>query len=406
MQEASKKWQLQFPQEPELPYLYWLPKMHKIPVGQRFIAGSAKVVVSAASKVLCQFLKAIMSALKEKDDSHIAQTGVRRFFIVESFQEVTDFVNKWKRLKGQGLRTFDFSTMYTTLDQDDLIDKIGKVIEEAFSHRTAERLSMSFGSRKPQWLRAGRESHTPKHHTFTMEGLKDLVRYVVKNTYLCNGGKVVHQQVGLPMGTNAAGDLANLYLYFYESRFVDKLIEVNRDKANAWHISFRYIDDFLSVDNPDSAEYLVKPLEEGGMYPIRTNGLNILPSNTDTGHCTYLGLRLSMTGSYIVSKVYDKRASYPFRLRNYPDMRSNIPGSVARGVFTSQLYRFARSCTFALDFVTEAGRLAIKLRRQGYTRTTLCRLYKSFISAHAPIRYRRCKVNLIKTFCSYLPCGI
>ena len=44
-----------------LPKLYWIPKFHKIPYKQRYIAGSAK----CSTKPLSQILTRILTAVKE-----------------------------------------------------------------------------------------------------------------------------------------------------------------------------------------------------------------------------------------------------------------------------------------------------------------------------------------------------
>ena len=53
------------------------------------------------------------------------------------------------------------------------------------------------------------------------------------------------------MGTNRAPLLAKLYLYAYESSFIDR-IQSTKGSATvrSFHMSFRIIDDLLAVDNP------------------------------------------------------------------------------------------------------------------------------------------------------------
>ena len=55
--------------------------------------------------------------------------------------------------------------------------------------------------------------------------IMELVSFIVKNTYFSNDNtSLIHQSAGIPMGTNAAPELANLCLYTDESRWVDSLI--------------------------------------------------------------------------------------------------------------------------------------------------------------------------------------
>jgi hypothetical protein len=72
----------------------------------------------------------------------------------------------------------------------------------------------------------------------------------IYNIFVSFGGAMFQQVVGIPMGTNCAPLLADLFLYSYESEFLQKLV---RDKkiheARAFNFTYRYIDDVLSINN-------------------------------------------------------------------------------------------------------------------------------------------------------------
>ena len=52
------------------------------------------------------------------------------------------------------------------------------------------------------------------------------------NIYVRFGGQLFRQMVGIPMGTNCAPLLADMFLYSYENEFLDKVIkEGNRKLA-------------------------------------------------------------------------------------------------------------------------------------------------------------------------------
>ena len=74
------------------------------------------------------------------------------------------------------------------------------------------------------------------------------------------------------MGTNAGLDLANLYLYAYESTFVDKLVKIHGvNAAKFFRYSFRLIDDVFSVDNCFAFLFMERANTSdvvlGGVYP-------------------------------------------------------------------------------------------------------------------------------------------
>ena len=59
-------------------------------------------------------------------------------------------------------------------------------------------------------------------HNITEE---QLVAYVVVNTYVSIGNRVYRQCVGIPMGTDCAPLVANLFLLYYEYQYVRGLIK-------------------------------------------------------------------------------------------------------------------------------------------------------------------------------------
>ena len=65
------------------------------------------------------------------------------------------------------------------------------------------------------------------------------------------GTKLYRQIVGIPMGTNCAPLVADLFLYCYERDFMDSLNHDNQaDVIEAFNSTSRYLDDLLNIDNP------------------------------------------------------------------------------------------------------------------------------------------------------------
>ena len=73
-----------------------------------------------------------------------------------------------------------------------------------------------------------------------------MIEFLVNNIYVGFGGQVFRQTVGIPMGTNCATLLADLFFYHYENEFLDKLIkEGERKLARKFNLSYRYTDDLI-----------------------------------------------------------------------------------------------------------------------------------------------------------------
>ena len=71
------------------------------------------------------------------------------------------------------------------------------------------------------------------------------------NIYIRFGTKLYRQIVGIPMGTNFAPLVADLFLFCYERDFMTSLSDVKQAEIiEAFKSTYRYLDDLLNIDNP------------------------------------------------------------------------------------------------------------------------------------------------------------
>ena len=116
------------------------------------------------------------------------------------------------------------------------------------------------------------------------------------------------QIVLIPMGTNCAPLVADLFLYCYERGFIGSLNHGNQaDVIEALNSTSRYLDDLLNIDNP-YFEGMVKQI-----YPpeLQLNKAN----NTDT-EAPVLDLHISIANGFVSSKIYDKCDDFDFDVVN------------------------------------------------------------------------------------------
>jgi hypothetical protein len=74
---------------------------------------------------------------------------------------------------------------------------------------------------------------------------------LIDNIFVIFGVRVFRTDtVGIPMSTNCAPLLADLFFYSYEAYFIQGLLKKNEKRlARSFHLTFRYIDDVLSLNN-------------------------------------------------------------------------------------------------------------------------------------------------------------
>lgn len=390
------------------PYLYWMPKLHKS--GARFIAGSSKCSTTKLSRLLSDCFLFILKVLRVKHDVELKQNGIRRFFLIESFQEVTKFISSFP-CKVHCVASGDFSTMYTAIPHDDLKIIIKETLLEAWAEGAASLslpvndVFMEWTPSSISWTQAPRHknvSHSNFKHCLSSTAFFDLFVFLLDNIYLQNGDIILRQVVGVPMGTNSSPPIANLYLYGYENKFISKLISQNRTpEARRLHYMFRFLDDTCCVNNPLWTQYTSYSYEDGGIYP---RCLIYTATEKDKQHTTFMGIKLSVHKSGNVStEVYDKTQDFPFVVRKYPYIHSLMPPAVLNAVFTGQLHRIYNICSNPKLFLTGVSKMTNDILHRGVSPKTLLRLFRTFLGKTGKLKWNKVSRSTLRhNFASFL----
>ena len=179
-------------------------------------------------------------------------------------------------------------------------------------------------------------------HFGHVQNVCDALSYLLDNIYIRFGTKLYRQNVGIPMGTNCALLVADLFLYCYERDFMDSLNHDNQaDVIEAFNSTSRYLDDLLNIDNP----YF-----EGMVNQIYPSELQLNKANISDTEAPFLDLHLSVENGFVSSKIYDKRDDFDCDIVNFPFLDGDVPRRASYGVYISQLIRFARVCNRVTDF--------------------------------------------------------
>ena len=77
-----------------------------------------------------------------------------------------------------------------------------------------------------------------------------MLELLVDNIFVRCGGRVFQQTFGIQMGTNCASVLADIFLYSYGTHFIADTIQKKEHRlGRSFNLSFRYMDDVLSLNN-------------------------------------------------------------------------------------------------------------------------------------------------------------
>lgn len=197
------------------------------------------------------------------------------------------------------------------------------------------------------------------YKSWTCTELCSALTYLIDNIFVEFENKVYRQVIGIPMGTNCAPLIADLFLYCHERNFMDNLVKSKRlDLINNFNRTSRYLDDILNINNPDFEKYI------SDIYPKE---LTLTKANTCDTHVAFLDLDLTVTNSgNVITKIYDKRDDFGFSIVNFPWLDSDVPRAPSYGIYISQLVRFARASSDIKDFHSRNLQLTSKLLNQGY----------------------------------------
>ena len=167
------------------------------------------------------------------------------------------------------VQTYDFSTLYTSIPYYLLQSLVTALIHNSFKRRN------------------GSNRYTHIKITSGKGYFKDTInpggdKFLIDDIFVKFGGCLFCQVIGIPMGTNCAPLLADLFLYFYESEFLDNMIRGGHRKLDrSFNLCYRYIDDLIVFNNKKFEDYVKE------IYPSQ---LTVEKANTSDNLANYLNL--------------------------------------------------------------------------------------------------------------------
>ena len=335
-------------QHEQLPSFYWLPKVHKISM----VLGSLLLQIHAPPNSsrhdLLLVLKQYLSII-----NNIVMVFITILELIV-FGLLTTLLKYWTELhqinktsRARKFDNYDFATLYTNILHNALKNNIRSLVCEAFQIRGAKYVIVDRHGNGHLSLESASSTACV---SVSKSKLVEWTEYVIDNVYIKVGNNVYRQTIGIPMGTDCAPQLANLFLFHYEHLHIKNLMRDNLCMAKRFSNTVRYIDNshFEEIPNIYPPELTLK----------RT-------SESDT-KLSYLDISISICSSKCVTEVYDKRDAFNFNIVNFPYMSSNIPSNPTYSVYISQLIRISRTCDTFQSFVIRHRLLTERLTKQGF----------------------------------------
>ena len=336
-----------------LPVAYWLPKMHKDPIGFRYIIASKKCTNKELSKHITSVFKLFNKAIESYHDIGKFHSGVNSFWVIQNNVPVIEAIEKVnKRSSAKTISTFDFSTLYTKIPHAKLIETLIEIIDFCFKCRTREKISInSYG--EANWVT------NTKNDTFffTKTSLIEAVKFLINNCYFTIGNKVLRQIFGIPMGLDPAPYFANDFLYSCESKWLNKTKKSNNILARKFGKTFRFIDDLNALNDGGEFEKIFSEI-----YPPE---LVLKKENHNNNHATFLDLDITIINGRFETKLFDKRDDFPFSIVRFPYKCSNMPRKMFYSTIGAEFLRIARATSRIEDLIISLSSLIKRMLKQG-----------------------------------------
>ena len=357
-------------EDQNLPYLYWTPKLHKSPYRHRFIAGSSKCTTKDLPCLLTKVLSPIKDGLVRYCNTKTSRNSVNNMWILKNSTNLLSSVDQLDVHTATSVQTFDFSTLYTSISRDLLKSRISSLVHNAFRKKDESvRYTHTKATRAQGYFT--HDINGSGNNMYTANNICKMIEFLIDNIFVQFGGSLFHQAIGIPVGTNCAPLLADLFLYSYENEFLNNMIKSgHRRLARSFNLCCRYINDLIVFNNKKFLDYLKE------IYPSE---LTVEKANKSDHLADYLDLKFIMdSGGKLSTRLYDKCNDFDFHIVSFPFFFSNIPSGPSYGVYISQLIRYAQFCSHYEDFRSCHKCLVDRLVPQGYRALSLEKSFKNF----------------------------
>jgi len=271
------------------PYMVLIPKFHKCPLNFRTVTIGCNAYNNHAAQKLFIILNHIKENIKNNPSN----------IIVSNSHDLKNILIKLKNVTA--LATYDFKDLFNNISINDLQSVILTLYKDI----------------QPCII---------NNDTITIDYLKTLTNYLIKNNYILYQDNFYIQLQGIPQGGKNSSILADLYLFYYETKH----------NYNQYYTIFRYIDDILIVNLNDNNTFPIK-------YP---NMLELVKGNSDNKIANFLDLSLHINNKKIIEiDIYDKRSAFTFNVNTLTYFHSCVHTSVFKNIIINHLIRIKNLTT-------------------------------------------------------------
>jgi hypothetical protein len=320
------------------PYLFGLPKVHKVGCPLRPIVGMRNTLFAPLSR----FLADVLAPYAKEGESYVQNS-------VHAKERLTE---AWERGPGT-LASFDVVSLFTNIPVTEAV----QVIE----HRLVD------------------DSSLRERTSWDVKTLCELISFCLTNCYFRFGSSFYVQKEGVAMGSSLGCTVAVVYMNFFESMALASASSAGLRVPDLW---IRYVDDVLVLFR-HSEEDLRTFFE---FINSLRNSIKFTLETEEGGSLPYLDLWVMKTEGRLRFSVYRKDT----HSGRYLNRTSCHPRSVFRGLVNCLKERASLVCSRG-ELPGELSRLHRDLRGSGFTSKDLAPLKHISKSNAATVKERGSK---------------
>ena len=168
------------------------------------------------SCLLIKVLSTIKDGLVRYCNIKTSHNDLNNMWILTNSTSLLSSLDQLDVCTATSVQTFDFSTLYTSIPHDRLKSRISYLVHNAFrkKHRSVRYTYIKV-------IRAQRyfthDINGGGDNMYTADNIFKMIEFSIDNIFVQFGGHLFHRVIGIPMGTNCARLLADLFLYLFEN---------------------------------------------------------------------------------------------------------------------------------------------------------------------------------------------
>ena len=123
-------------EELDISSLYWIPKLQKCPFKQRYIAGLHN---ETSFRIINMYSISSQKRVQSYCDTSYSRGGVNQMWILKNSKDLLEYIQSRSLSSCNSIKTFNFSTLYTTIPHSKLKNKLRELVQLCFIKKNDQR---------------------------------------------------------------------------------------------------------------------------------------------------------------------------------------------------------------------------------------------------------------------------